>query len=208
MSQDRGISNRRETERGARTSGGAVVSRETNRSRLRSILRGAAADLTAPQPTPAGGGAGEPVAVAAGRKPLERRNPREQRSGGRDPSAAAMSDFRREQSPGAERGRTRKRSTVRADGRWARPGREARSLSAKGKAPKGEPQERARHETRPWRSREKQGATRARTLQAQPAGRGKPGPGGLRRSQTLKGSETPWEAPRRESGRQPVPVRL
>jgi hypothetical protein len=43
----------------------------------------------------------------------------------------------------------------------ARERREVFLLSAKGKAPKGEPHERARHETGPWRLREKKGARRA-----------------------------------------------
>jgi len=189
MSQDRGISNRREPERGARTSRGAVVSQETNQPHRDRHSERQPPSFTAPRPTPAGGGSGKPVAVAVGRKPLERRNPREQRSGGGDLSAAAMTDFRREQSPGVERGRAWKRPTVRANGKWARSGREARSLSAEGKAPKGEPHERARHETRPWRWLEKQGVERARTLRAQPVGRGNPGPGGLRRSQALKGKK-------------------
>jgi hypothetical protein len=63
------------------------------------------------------------------------------------------------QKPHEDRGA--KPRAVRVNVRWARIRREAGSLSAKGKAPKGEAHERARHETRPWSSGEKQSVKRA-----------------------------------------------
>jgi hypothetical protein len=94
-------------------------------------------------------------------EPLEGRSPREQRAARGDLSTGGQrtSGASKTQKPREDRGeQATSRSSERHVGK--RPPRGG-SRSAKGNASKGKAQERARHETRPWSSGEKQSARRA-----------------------------------------------
>jgi len=135
---------------------------------------------------PVRGGAGKPVAVAAGRKPLERRSPREQRSGCGDLPVAVIrtsgGSKAREPSEDGRGNAWPHELTACGQDRAERSGPSLRRETLR----RAEPQERARHETGPWRSREKKSAGRAR----EPWGRNTPGEAspvssGFPRSQAL-----------------------
>lgn len=178
-----------------------MVSTETNRPRRDRDSEGRPPGFTAPAAKPARGGAGKPVAVAVGRKSLERRSPREQRSGRGDLLVAAIrtSGGSKTREPGEDgRGSTRPlEPTACGQDRAERSGPSLRRERLR----RAEPHERARHETRPWRSREKQSAERAR----EPWGRNVPGEAspvssGFPRSQALQGMQPHGRRRTREGG--------
>jgi len=161
MSQGRGTPNHRDAERGAGTSGGAGVSTEIFSPRRDRDSEGQRRSSQGRREA-RGRRRREAGRQCGGEQPLERRSPREQRAGRRDHSSVAQrtSGGSKAQKPGeGERGSVRPFEPT-AGGQ---DGVERRGPSPRrGKLRRAIPHERARHETRPWRSWQKQSAEGAK----------------------------------------------
>jgi hypothetical protein len=208
MSQGRGTPNRRDAERGARTSGGAVGLHGDLLTPSRSKLRGAESVFTGPASKLAGGGTGEPVASAAGNNPW-----RGEAQGSSGPAEGTTLRSCNGLPEGA-RPRSRARASVEAFVRSSR--RQVGKTASRGAVP-----------LREGESFEGPYPTSGRGMKQGRGGRGRrKAPGGRKNPEgatdrarqprswwaaaiaSAEGARTPWEWPHPRGSRQPVSVEL